>query len=132
MSQAKRVLVINPDTNEVENCIIVGEEPISIPGRLLVDDEWGACPGDAWDPVQRRAYAVPKTIEVVGSNEPVQVLMDQRRAIIESRKGDLEQALIEGNLDAAMTIVLEVHRRLRELEDAIGPLKVTDTRGLTA
>jgi len=132
MSTAKRVLVINPDTNAVENCIIVGAEPISIPGRLLVDDQWGAGPGDAWDPVQRRAYAVPKTIEVAGSDEPAQVLMDQQRAILESRKSDLEQALIKGNLDAAMTIVLEVHRRLRELEEAIGPLNVTDAKDLKA
>ena len=120
MSAPRRAVVVDPETQAVINVILVDPAaPIELPGRLIVEDEWGAGPGDAWDPAQQRPYRPVAEIETGG--EPVIVLADQQRAILESRRGDLEAALLRGDIEAAMSIVLQVDRALRELQAAVGP-----------
>jgi hypothetical protein len=124
VSGPRRAIIVDPGTQRVINAILVDpERPIELPGQLVVEDEWGAGPGDAWDPEQRRPYR-PVAELPTGQGDPVVVLADQRRAIVESRRGDLEAALLSGDTEAAMAIILQVDRALRELEASFGPGEV--------
>lgn len=120
----KVLLVIDPATGDIVNRIVVDPAaPVAIEGYRLVEDEWGAGPGDAWDPAQARPFRPVEELPT-GQGERVVVLADQRRAIVESRRGDLEAALLRGDTEAAMAIVLQVDRAIRELEASLGPGKV--------
>ena len=124
MSGPRRAIIIDPQTQRVVNAILVDpERPIELPDQLVVEDEWGAGPGDAWDPEQARPFR-PVAELPTGQGGPVVVLADQRRAIVESRRGDLEAALLSGDTEAAMAIILQVDRALRELEASLGPKEV--------
>lgn len=124
MSGPRRAIIVDPQTQLVVNAILVDpERPIELPGQLVVEDEWGAEPGDAWDPEQGRPFR-PVAELPTDQGEPVVVLADQRRAIVESRRGDLEAALLRGDTEAAMAIVLQVDRAIRELEASLGPGEV--------
>ena len=124
MSGPRRAIIVDPQTQQVVNAILVDpERPIELPGQLVIEDEWGAGPGDAWDPAQARPFR-PVAEVPTGQGEGVMVLADQRRAIVESRRGDLEAALLRGDTEAAMAIILQVDRALRELEASLGPKEV--------
>jgi hypothetical protein len=124
VSGPRRAIVVDPQTQRVVNAILIDpERPIELPGQLVVEDEWGAGPGDAWDPEQGRPFRPVAELQT-GQGEPVMVLADQRRAIVESRRGDLEAALLRGDTEAAMAIILQVDRALRELEASLGPTEV--------
>jgi hypothetical protein len=117
-----RALVVNPDSLVVEN-VIIAPPDFQLPGRLVIADEWGAGPGDAWDPVQARPFRPLAEVQAA-EGEPVVVLADQRRAIVESRRPEIEDALLRGNTEAAMEIILQVDRAIRELEASLGPGEV--------
>jgi hypothetical protein len=124
VSEPRRAIVVDPQTQRVVNAILVDpERPIELPGQLVIEDEWGAGPGDAWDPEQRRPFR-PVAEVLTGQGEPVVVLADQRRAIVESRRPDIEDALLRGDTEAAMAIILQVDRAIRELEASLGPGEV--------
>jgi hypothetical protein len=114
--------VVNPDALVVEN-VIIAPPDFQLPGRLVIADEWGAGPGDAWDPVQGRPFH-PVAELPTEQGEPVVVLAEPRRAIVEGRMGEIEDALLRGDTDAAMEIVLQVDRAIRELEASLGPREV--------
>lgn len=123
MKTPRRALVIDPATNAVVNAILVDpDSPIALDGHLVIDDQWGAGPGDAWDPAQGRPFRPVARVETGG--DPVVILADQQRAIVESRRAELESALLRGDTEAAMAIVLQVDRALRELDAASGPREV--------
>jgi hypothetical protein len=119
MPEPGRALVVNPDSLVVENVIIASPD-FQLPGRLVIVDEWGAGPGDAWDPVQARPFR-PLAELPTEQGEPVVVLAEPRRAIIESRRPEIEDALLRGDIEAAMAIILQVDRAIRELEASLGP-----------
>ena len=124
MSGPRRAIIIDPQTQRVVNAILVDpERPIELPGQLVIEDEWGAGPGDAWDPEQRRPFR-PVAELPTGQGDPVVVLADQRRAIVEGRMGEIEAALLRGDTDAAMAVILQVDRAIRELEASLGPGEV--------
>jgi hypothetical protein len=124
VSGPRRAIVVDPQTQRVVNAILVDpERPIELPGQLVVEDEWGAGPGDAWDPEQARPYRPVAELRT-GQGEPVVVLADQRRAIVEGRMGEIEAALLRGDTEAAMEIILQVDRTIRALEAALGPREV--------
>jgi hypothetical protein len=124
VSGPRRAIIVDPQTQRVVNAILIDPElPIELPGHLVVEDEWGAGPGDAWDPVQARPFRPVAELQT-GQGDPVVVLADQRRAIVESRRGDLEAALLRGDTEAAMAIILQVDRALRDLEASLGPTEV--------
>lgn len=96
----KRQLVINPDTLEIENVIVVDDDnPITLPGRELVDDDGlNAGPGDRWDPAERRAYRVERTIPV--DDATFEALIPADVAAIKAKIQELEQAVADGDVDA--------------------------------
>lgn len=116
----RRALVVDEAAGLVENVIVLDDdgEPPELPGRLVVVDEWGASPGDVWDPEQRRPWAPAKEIETE-KGEPVVALEDQRRALIRSAQTEIEAALERGDTDAAMAVVLRVHDTWRQLEKEV-------------
>lgn len=109
-------MVVDDAAACVENVILVDDDaaPPELPGRLVLDDEWGAAPGDAWDPEQRRPWRPAQELSAA-EGEPVVVLEDQRRAILRGSMTEIEAAMARGDTAAAMAIVLRVHDALRQV-----------------
>lgn len=119
----KRQLVINPDTLEIENVIVVDDaNPITLPGRELVDDDGlNAGLGDRWDPGERRAYRVERTIPV--DDAAFEALIPADVAAIKAKIQELEQAIANGDIDAVRFLLgglpTFISDKKQAIEDAV-------------
>lgn len=79
----KVLLVIDPATGDIVNRIVVDPAaPVAIEGYRLVEDEWGAGPGDRWDAAARRAVRVERPAEP----QPPQELLAARARLDEAEQ----------------------------------------------
>lgn len=114
---AKRMMVIDADTATVENVIVVDDNiPFAIPGKELVEDTFGAAPGDRWDPTEHRPY---RPVTTIGTS--FEVLKPSELATLQAKISELEQAISSGDVDAVQFIL----GGLPVLLESITP-KITD------